>query len=121
MLIIQSVFIGLLIVAGQTLWKIGITKIGSGMSLADLFSSSVTKIFLSPWILAGILAYGLATIAYMVLLSKYEYTNLQTLVGSSSLVFTFLIASIFFEEKISLINICGLILLIVAIILIIRF
>ncbi len=88
-----------MIVAGQVLWKIGVEKITSTDDNINIFSSQIVKIISSPYIILGVISYGIATLLYMVLLSKYEYTNLQAVVVSSSLVTTFIAASLFFNEK----------------------
>lgn len=121
MMILKSFFIGLMIVVGQGLWKVGISKIDPKNSVTELVQNLNFKFLLSPWIIAGALVYALATILYIVMLSKYEYASLQTLVVSSSLVFTFLASAVLFGEKINIVNIFGLILLILSITLIVKY
>jgi len=61
------VFNIILLVFGQTLWKIGVTNIEFKLSLMALI-----KIIINPYILSGIVAYGVATIIWLYILSKAE-------------------------------------------------
>ncbi|MFC0216249.1 EamA family transporter [Paenibacillus chartarius] len=54
----------LLLVAGQTVWKIGLTKLG-GLQL-----SNWSHVLLSPYILLGIVCYGAATVLWLSILSR---------------------------------------------------
>ena len=120
MLYLQGISIGLMIVLGQVLWKIGIEKIGDINGIGSLLSGQLTRIVFSPYIIAGVVSYGIATLVYMILLSKYEYTDLQAVVVSSSLIITFIAASALFSEKISYVNLIGLVFLICGVYLITR-
>lgn len=103
------------------MWKIGLDKANFVFSPRAIFSWDFAMIIFSPAIIIGFLSYGLATILYMVLLSKFEYTNLQAVVVSSSLLFTFIAASLLFGEKISAVNIFGLLLLLAGVIFVTKF
>lgn len=107
-----------MIVIGQVLWKIGVEKSDLVTSGGSIFSMQLLKLLISPYILGGLISYGVATLMYMILLSKYEYTNLQAVVVSASLAATFLAASLLFSEKISAYNLLGLGFLLIGVLLI---
>lgn len=118
MIYLLGVLIAAMIVTGQVLWKTGIDKSGFIFEGSNIFSLQLVKTLFSPYILLGVLSYGVATILYMALLSKYEYTSLQAVVVSSSLVATFIASSLIFSEKISSYNLLGLCFLLVGVVLI---
>lgn len=121
MIYLLGLTIALLIVTGQVLWKLGLERVDLALSLKTFFTWEFVAILFSPAILAGIVSYGFATVLFMVLLSKFEYTSLQAVVVSSSLIFTFVAAFILFGEKISVFNIFGLLLLVAGVILVTKF
>lgn len=53
-----------LLVAGQTVWKIGLTKLGG------LHAGNLLSVLLSPYIIAGIAMYGVATVLWLAVLSR---------------------------------------------------
>jgi multidrug transporter EmrE-like cation transporter len=54
----------ILLVTGQTLWKIGLDRLG-GMQLQNWIA-----VLLSPYIMGGIVLYGLATVLWLAVLSR---------------------------------------------------
>ena len=110
-----------MIVAGQVLWKVGIEKKSDAIDLGTVLSPYIFKIIFSPYILLGVLSYGLATLSYMLLLSRYDYTDLQTVVVSSSLITTFITASLFFDENINPYNLVGIAFLLCGVLFITKF
>ena len=121
MIYIFGVFVAFQIVLGQILWKLGVTKLGGELNSKFIFSANIFKLLLSPYFIAGVLSYGVATVAFMVLLSKYSYTNLQAIVVSSSLTLTFIAAYLLFNEKISLLNLAGFVFLIFGVVLVTKY
>lgn len=121
MVYIFGLLVSLLIVTGQILWKSGLEASKFVFTAKALFSKEFLGILFSLNIIAGIISYGLATVLFMALLSKFEYTSLQAVVVSSSLIFTFIAAAMIFGEKISLINLCGLAFLLIGVILVTKF
>jgi drug/metabolite transporter (DMT)-like permease len=79
---------------GQTLWKIGIEK----MSLNSI--SSILSVIFSPLIILGIALYGLATVIWIYLLSKFPLSVLYPL-QSLAYVFGMVVALLIFHEHIS--------------------
>ncbi|MFC0187319.1 EamA family transporter [Fictibacillus aquaticus] len=58
----------LILVSGQFLWKMGLE------SRQPDFSSlmGIIRLLLSPWIFTGIVAYGLATVLWLLILSRVQ-------------------------------------------------
>jgi drug/metabolite transporter (DMT)-like permease len=121
MLYVLGLLTALQIVAAQTLWKYGLAKVGFTPTAHYIFSAQIVKAVFSPLVFGGIVLYGLATICFFILLSKYEYANAQTVVVVSSLTFTFLSALLIFNEKFNPVNVVGICLLLAGVILITRF
>jgi drug/metabolite transporter (DMT)-like permease len=82
-----------LLVAGQTVWKIGLEKSG-GLRLDNLLS-----VLFSPLILLGIFIYGIATVLWLYVLSKLPISVAYPL-QSCAFVMALLIAFFFFKESI---------------------
>ncbi|MZP29495.1 EamA family transporter [Heliobacterium undosum] len=82
-----------LLLTGQTLWKIGLQKIG-GFSLANL-----SAIALSPWIIAGLVLYVIATGVWFSILSRMDFSLAYPL-QSLAFVFGVLLGWLVFQETI---------------------
>lgn len=108
MVYLTGLLIGLLLVSGQALWKAGIESTGLKVSGSLLFSSDLFRLLFSPYVLAGILIYLVATALYFYGLSKYEYSAIQSIVVAISLVLTFVIAKSIFGERLTAVNLVGL-------------
>ncbi len=121
MIYIFGLLVAFQVVLGQILWKVGVAKIGGELNASFVFSSEIFKLILSPYFIAGVVSYGMATIMFMLLLSKFNYTNLQAVVVSSSLTLTFIAATVFFDEKISVMNLLGFVFLLCGVILVTKF
>ncbi len=84
----------LLLVVGQTVWKIGIEKMPLN-SIGNILSA-----IFSPLILLGIALYGLATVIWIYLLSKFPLSVLYPL-QSLAYVLGMVVALLIFHEHIS--------------------
>lgn len=82
----------LLLVAGQTLWKYGI----GGQQLHSV--RSVILMLFSPWVLAGILLYGVATVISIFLLSRMPLSLVYPLQSLTYLLVLFVSLFIFREH-----------------------
>ncbi|MCL6454246.1 MAG: EamA family transporter [Alicyclobacillus sp.] len=83
-----------LLVAGQTLWKLGLAAHplrGLGSAVLALFT---------PYILSGIVLYAIATVVWIYLLSRLPISLLYPL-QSLAYVLTAVVALVFFQEHIS--------------------
>jgi drug/metabolite transporter (DMT)-like permease len=85
----------LLLVTGQTVWKIGLDRSG-GLRLDNLLS-----VLFSPLILLGILIYGIATLLWLYVLSRLPISLAYPL-QSIAYVLALLIAFFFFKESVPL-------------------
>lgn len=121
MIYVYGILVAVQIVLGQVLWKVGVEKTHFVLTQEYLLSSNMLKLILNPYMFFGVLSYGLATVLYMSLLAKFQYTSLQAVVVSSSLVATFVAANLLFGEKVHLLNLLGLVFLIVGVLLITKF
>lgn len=121
MLFIYGILIAIQIVLGQVLWKTGAEKYTFVLSKDFITSKDFISFILSPFIIIGVVSYASATIIFMAMLAKYDYTNLQSIVVSSSLVLTFMAAILLFDEKITILNIVGLACLIMGVVFITKF
>jgi drug/metabolite transporter (DMT)-like permease len=121
MIYVFGLLVSLLIVSGQVLWKAGLERTAFVFSKKSVLTWDFLGVLLSPYIIAGVLSYAIATVLFMALLSKFEYTSLQAIVVSSSLMFTFIAAAMLFNEKIALINLLGLFFLLIGVILVTKF
>ncbi|SFU93826.1 EamA family transporter [Alicyclobacillus macrosporangiidus] len=82
-----------LLVTGQAMWKIGIASLslhGIGDLLRALFS---------PWILGGVLLYGVATLVWIYLLKQLPLSLLYPM-QSLAYVAAVLVALVFFHETV---------------------
>lgn len=84
----------ILLVLGQTLWKIGL----SGMELKLTFQG-IIKMFLNPYVFGGLAVYGVATVIWMYILSKAEISLVYPL-QSLCYVITAVVAVLIFKESV---------------------
>lgn len=82
---------------GQMLWKIGISKIEE---------FNIINIALNPYIISGIVLYGLATLLWLYILSKEELSLVYPL-QSITYVLGTLIAIFVFKENVSVLRWIG--------------
>lgn len=121
MMYLLGILVALQIVLAQTCWKVGLERQDFVPKAEFIFSSHMLSVIFSPLVIVGAFLYGCATVLFFVMLSKYEYSNAQTLVVVSSLTFTFVSAVFFFNEKLHPVNILGIALLFAGVILITRY
>lgn len=117
---VLSGIVALMLVAGQLLWKLGIERTEGGLSSSLLMSREVFSFIFSPFILGGFAVYILATVLYMYLLGRYDYSVIQSLVIPLSLIFAYIVAGLFFKERILTINIIGVAIIVVGVILAVK-
>ena len=112
MIILYAVFVATLIVSGQALWKVAIDNLNS-LGLQLFTAQGIVRLMTSPTLIAGVLIYGLATVAYIYILGKYNYFQIQSIVVGSSLVLTLILAITLFDERPHAINVIGVALIVV--------
>lgn len=85
----------ILLVSGQTLWKIGSEKLQmNGWS-------TIINAMVSPWIMGGAVLYALATVIWIYLLAKLPLSLIYPL-QSMAYIFALIIAMVIFKEVIPL-------------------
>ncbi|MCF8567108.1 EamA family transporter [Alicyclobacillus tolerans] len=89
-----------LLVSGQTLWKIGIAHV----QIKGL--KSVLLAMFSPWVIAGIVLYVIATVVWIYLLSKMPLSLLYPL-QSLAYVMAVVVAIFVFKEQVSILRWVG--------------
>jgi drug/metabolite transporter (DMT)-like permease len=87
----------LLLSAGQTSIKYGLTVIG-GVSLSEGFLGAF-KLVQTPWVIVGFMLYGLSAVLWLDVLSKLDFSLAFPMVGLTY-VFTLLIGRFFFGETV---------------------
>lgn len=121
MVYVYGILVAFQVVLGQILWKIAAEKHQFQLKKEYLFSYDFIHFVFSPQVILGVISYASATLVFMALLAKSDYTNLQAIVVSSSLALTFIAAVVVFRENISLWNLLGLVFLLAGVILITKF
>lgn len=115
--ILMLVTAGLLATA-QALWAhaVKIGKVLEGSSLMAIIVNAATN-----WrILVGILLYILATAAYFYMVSKLKFFSVQIAMTAISILFSVGLSVLLFQEKPSIINIVGILLVFIGITLVLH-
>jgi drug/metabolite transporter (DMT)-like permease len=113
MIYILTAITALLLVSGQSLWKMAASNLDKGSPLVQ----SLFKVLFTPQFLMGAFLYIIATLIYVWLFSKYNYSVVQLSLISFSILLSSAIAILFFKETFSIINYIGVIILIAGLIL----
>jgi len=90
----------ILLVAGQMIWKHGMTEFSYNGII------HLIKFAFTPYILGGLILYGIATIIWLYLLKTAEFSLIYPL-QSLAYIIGVIIAFILFKEQVSLIRWCG--------------
>lgn len=107
----------MLLSAGQTALKYGLTAIG-GVSLSDGIAS-IFKLLQTPWVIVGFLCYGISAVLWLDVLSKLDFSLAFPMVGLTY-VLTLLIGRFFFGEPVGWERMLGVALIIFGIFFLIR-
>lgn len=109
-----SILFAALLVFAQSSWKIGVelTKSSSGgTGFRQIFTTLISVNFV-----LGAFIYVLATLLYLYLVSRYQFSTVQTLAIPLSLIFSIIVAGVVFNEHITNWTIMGIIVIAVGII-----
>ena len=98
----------LLAVAGQTLIKIGVEKIGSFSTMPILHF--ISKSFLSPFVLGGLFLYLLSAVIWFMVLSKTELSVAYPTL-SLGYILVLLIGCFFLGEQFTIAKLAGILLI----------
>ena len=115
--IFSIIFAGLLVTA-QSCWKLSVGRNAELFSGHGFGLSKLLNFAFAPLTLAGILLYVIATGLYMYLLSKYQFSTVQAMVITLSLLLSVGIAVAFFGDRLGVVNFLGVGLIVVGIVLI---
>ncbi len=101
--IILALSCSFLITLGQVFWKIALDKAGG---LTPITIDKTLQLAFSPFLIIGTGIYILATLFWMYLISKYEYSYIYPML-SGVYIFAFLFAYFLFGESITMNKILG--------------
>lgn len=104
-----------MITTGQVLWKIAIDRNGGLVNSKLSIIDNISRLLFSPYMIFGLVVYSIATILWMYLLGRYEYSYIYPMMAITYVI-AFLYAMIFFNETIGLEKMVGVILIIIGII-----
>lgn len=114
MLVFYAIAVAIMISAGQAFWKVS-SSAAEGVSTFE----KLLKTGLEPTFWAGALLYAVATLAYIYLLGKYSYHQVQLTIIGTTLVSSIIIASVVFNEVISPTAYLGAVLIIIGVMLVV--
>lgn len=99
--IASALLCSLMLATGQVCWKLAMT----GSSL-ELNLNSMFKLAVKPLFLCGVALYGLATLLWIYLLSKYELSYIYPMIAFAY-VFGVLLSALLLKESVSLLRMGG--------------
>jgi drug/metabolite transporter (DMT)-like permease len=118
----KELFLGLIcalmITSGQVCWKLAMIKEKFSFSSGLTFKKTIDFLF-SPLMVLGVIIYIFATVFWMFLLSRYEYSKIYPILASAY-VFALLFAYFLFGETIGANKIFGVLLIMAGIFLIVK-
>jgi len=107
----------ILLVTAQSFWN-------KAMKSESIFNGSVSAVFhnlvANPGLWIGGIIYVIATLIYLLSLSKNNFFVVQASMTGLALVFSTVIAAVFFHEKVTPVNIIGIVIIFVGAILIVQ-
>ena len=104
-----------MITTGQVLWKIAIDRNGGLLNSKLSIIDNISRLLFSPYMISGIVVYGIATIFWMYLLGKYEYSYIYPMLAISYII-SFIYAFYIFNEMITISKVVAVALIILGII-----
>jgi drug/metabolite transporter (DMT)-like permease len=107
------------LVTAQALWRSAVVSDQVFNRNGSIYTI-IHQVLTSPKIWLGIILYIGTTGLYLFLLTKYKFFVIQLTVTGLALVFSTLIAYFIFHEKISLVNIIGLVVVLFGILLVVQ-
>jgi drug/metabolite transporter (DMT)-like permease len=116
----REIFLGsicaFLITLGQVLWKLALLKTKFSFS-SDITIRKVINLIFSPYMIFGIIIYFFATVFWIYLLDKFEYSKIYPTLAIAYL-FALIFAYFIFKENIGWNKISGVFLIISGILII---
>jgi len=112
------IIIGVIFAAfGQVSWKLGMNQSGH---LENLGFAALTGVILNPFVLLGLVMYGLSTIFWLIALSKKDLSFVYPFI-SLTYVLVLVLSSLVLKESIGLNKLVGTIIIIIGLIIIARY
>ena len=100
-------------VAGQTLWKMG----AAGKELNSI--GSLLRLFLNPYILAGLTVYAFASALWIYILNKGELSYVYP-IQSTAFIFALIVGVTIFKEQLTLSKVVGVLVICLGVMIITR-
>ena len=114
--IIFIILIGTLFASsGQILWKIGMTDIGP----SSISASSIISMVMNPWVIGGLICYGLSTLFWLVALSRADLSFVYPFIALTFIII-FIASAFLFHESISYLRLTGAAIIVCGIIVLVR-
>ncbi len=117
--LVVAVFCIILLVAGQTLLKVGLLRIGGTNFMSGPLVQNVGKLLSTPYIVLGFAVYGVSAILWLDVLSRLDFSVAFPLV-SLTYIFALIIGSVLFHEQVGLSRIMGVFLICGGLVFIVR-
>ncbi|WP_242832409.1 EamA family transporter [Desulfosporosinus orientis] len=113
LLVILTILNSILMVTGQTLWKLG----ASGKEIHSI--GQVLRLFLNPYIISGLMVYAFASVLWIYILNKGELSYVYP-IQSTAFIFALIIGVSFFKEDLTLTKVLGVLVICLGVIIITR-
>ena len=88
----------ILLTTGQVLWKIGLQRIGGFNPKPGVIISSFVSLCLSPFVIAGVIVYVLATVIWLNILSNAPLSLVYPMMSISYVMGVIVAAALFREQ-----------------------
>ena len=113
LLILLTIFNSVLMVTGQTLWKLGAT----GKEIHSL--GQLLRLFLSPYVIGGLIVYAFASVLWIYILNKGELSYVYP-IQSTAFIFALIIGTTIFKEQLTLSKVIGVLVICLGVVIITR-
>lgn len=114
---IVIILLGILFASsGQILWKVGMSETGPIYSLT---LSTALPVIVNPWVIGGLICYGLSTVFWLIALSVAELSFVYPFIALT-FVIIFIASFYLFHENISIQRIFGAVIIVLGIVVLVR-
>lgn len=107
--IVLSLLCSLMLATGQICWKLSLAQQKLGWSF-----SQICALVFKPLFIAGVLLYGIATVLWIYLLSKYELSYIYPMIAFAY-AFGVVLSIVVLKESVSLLRFTGVLLVIIGV------
>ncbi len=113
MIVLLAIFNAVLMIIGQTLWKLGV----NGKEVHSV--GQLLRLFLGPYIIAGLLVYVCASALWIYVLNKAELTYAYP-IQAVAFIFALIVGATIFKEQITVWKIAGVLVICLGVFLVTR-